>query len=273
MKTKNLALGGAAIIALAGLMSFMPAPLFAQTAPDQTPPPGTSSQDNGLYGSQVNPPQVSSPAEKQETRKLNSQAVDGTTQSPAVLNGEAPATNTQTPPADPQSSNMPPHNQSAQNDAAQQQYQEQQQQYQQQQQQYQDKQVQYDEQKRQYDHNVRHYDEARWAYTDYPTAYAYRYDDSPHLRRLYLIADPGQQLANAPVEGPSGNWVGRIRNIETGFDGRPTRVQIALNHRVFVWVGADNLRFDAEDHVVFTRLTRDDLWNSPDAAVEPGGPY
>jgi cytoskeletal protein RodZ len=88
MKTQSLAFGGVAAIAL-----FCAAPVFAQTAPDQTPPPGTSSQDNGAYGSQVNPPQHSSQAEKQKTQELNSQSVDGTTQSPANLNGEAPATN------------------------------------------------------------------------------------------------------------------------------------------------------------------------------------
>lgn len=260
MKTKNLALSGVAAVAL-----MFAAPAFAQTAPDQTPPPGTSSQDGGAYGSQVNPPQYSSPAEKQETNHLNAQGVDGTTQSPAALNGEAPANGA----PKPVNGSGP---QTAQNDA-QQQYQDQQQQYQQQQQQYQEQQGQYDAQRNQYYHDLRRYDQAQWAYTDYPSSYAYEYDDGPRLRRLYLIAEPSQQLANAPVEGPGGQWVGRVRNVETGFDGRPTRVQIALNHRVFVWVGADNLRFDSDDHVVFTRLTRDDLWNSPDAGVFPGGPY
>src|ERR1700722_12463945 len=156
------------------------------------------------------------------------------------------------------------------NDAAQQQYQQQQQQYQQQQGQYQDQQDQYNAQKREYDRDVRRYDNARWNYNDYPTAFSYRYDDSPHLLRLYLIAQPSQQLANAPVEGPTGVWVGRVRNVETGVDGRPSRVEIALNRRVSVWVNPGNLRFDADDHVVFTDLTRDQLWDMPGATVESG---
>src|ERR1700722_3802837 len=79
MKTQYLSLSGVAAIAL-----ICTTQAFAQTAPDQTPPPGTSSQDNGLYGSEVNPPQYSSPAEKQKTQELNSQAVGGTAQSPAT---------------------------------------------------------------------------------------------------------------------------------------------------------------------------------------------
>jgi hypothetical protein len=189
MKTKHLALGGAAMIALAGLISFMPTPIFAQ------------------------------------------------------------------------------------NQDPQQQYQQQQQQYQQQQQDYQDKQGQYDDRKRQYDRDVQHYDRAQWNYNDYPAVYDYRYDDNPRLTRLYLIAEPSQQLANAPVEGPAGIWVGKVRNVETGVDGRPVHVEIALNHRVSVWVEPDNLRFDANDRVVFTNLTRAQLWNMLGATVEADGSY
>jgi hypothetical protein len=151
---------------------------------------------------------------------------------------------------------------------AQQQYQQQQQQYQQQQQDYQENHDHYDDQKRQYDHNLRRYDQAQWNYTDYPAAYSYRYDDGGRLRKLYLIAEPSQQLANAPVEGPGGNWVGRVRNVETGPNGSPSRVEISLNRRVSVWVEPGNLRFDADDHVVFTDLTRDQLWDLPGATVE-----
>jgi len=157
--------------------------------------------------------------------------------------------------------------------ADQQQYQNQQQQYQQQQQDYQDKQGKYDDQKRQYDRDARHYDQAQWNYTDYPTAYNYRYDDNPRLIKLYLIAEPSQQLANAPVEGPSGVWLGRVRNVETGVDGRPSRVEIALNRRVSVWVDPHNLRFDADNRVVFTSLTRAQLWETPGATVESDGTY
>ncbi len=289
MNTRKFALGGVAALALA----LSTASLLAQTeqtSPPPSPPaalappssPPNSSQDSGLYGSQVNPPQYSSPAAKQETKQLNKQGVDGTPVSPAVLNGQAPAAQTtpqqsgyvgpapeQAPPqTTPQASIAAPMK-LAQADP-QQQYQDQQQQYQSQQQQYQDQQEQYQDQKQRYDRNIRRYDQARWNYVDYPRAYAYAYDDGPRLRRLYLIAEPSHQLANAPVEGPSGVWVGRIRNVETGPDGRPSRVEIALNRRVSVWISPGDLRFDADDHVAFTDLTRDQLWDMPGATVESG---
>jgi hypothetical protein len=154
-----------------------------------------------------------------------------------------------------------------------QEYQNQQQQYQQQNQQYQDQQEQYQDQKHQYDRDLRRYDRSQWSYNDYPQAYAYRYDNSPDMQRLYLIADPTHQLANAPVEAPSGAWVGRVRNVESGVDGRPQRVEVSLNRRVSVWVRPGDLRFDPVEHVLFTDLTRDQLWDLPGATVEDERSY
>jgi len=206
MKLRTLVLGSAASLSLA----------FALATP-------------GFAQSDANPPQVSSPAEQQQTQQLNAQATDGTTTS-------------QAPSAD------------------------QQQQYQQQQQQYQDQQAQYQDQRSRYDRDIHRYDSAQYYFTDYPRrAYAYRYGDDAQLVRLYLIADPTHQLSQAPVEGPDGQWVGKVRNVETGFDGRPRRVEIALNRRVSVWVQPGSLRFDAADHIVFTELTREQLWQLPGA--------
>jgi hypothetical protein len=230
MKMRTLVLGSAASLSLAGALAFA-TPGFAQ--------------------SDMNPPQFSSPAEQQRTQQLNVQANDGTTASPAQLNGDAAAGDT------PQ----------AQNNS-------QQQQYQQQQQQYQDQQAQYQDQRARYDRNIRRYDSAQYYFTDYPhRVYAYRYGDDSNLRRLYLIADPTHQLAQAPVEGPNGEWVGKVRNVETGVDGRPLRVEIALNRRVSVWVQPGNLRFDAEDHIVFTSLTRAELWQFPGATYDSETAY
>jgi hypothetical protein len=175
-------------------------------------------------------PQYSTPAEQAQTQQLNGQAANN-------------AANTD-----------------AQNSA-------QQTQYQQQQDQYQRNQDNYQHQKAQYERDIHHYDEARYYFTDYPHPYPYRYEDE-HLHRLYLIADPSHQLANAPVEGPDGQFIGRVRNVETAPDGRPARVEVALNRRVSVWVKPGDLRFDAEDHVVFTSLTRADLWDMPGATYE-----
>ena len=136
-----------------------------------------------------------------------------------------------------------------------------------QQQQYQDQQDQYQHQRAQYERDIHRYDEARYYFTDYPHPYPYRYEGE-HLRRLYLIADPSRQLANAPIEGPDGQWVGRVRNVDIGPDGRPARIEVALNRRVSVWVQPGDMRFDADDHVLFTNLTRADLWNMPGSTYE-----
>ena len=141
-------------------------------------------------------------------------------------------------------------------------------QYQQQMDQYQRQQDQYQAQRAQYAHDMRRYDLAEWRFADYPRPYPYRYDS--HLWRIYLIEDPTHQLAQAPIEGPSGEWVGKVRNVETNAGGGPWRIEVALNRRVSVWVQPDHFRFDPSDHIVYTDLTRDELWNYPGARVESG---
>jgi len=242
----------------------------------------------GSYGSSANAPQYSTPAEQQQTQQLNQQATDGTTQPPAVLNGEGQAdTNGPYPQQQAQYGNEPgygpppgsqneggaygppPQYQDGAPSAQQQQYNAQMQQYGQQQQQYQDQQQRYSSDNAQYRGNLRAYDRAMYDWS-YPAAINYEYGDNRGLRRLYLIADPSQQLAQLPVEGPNGAWVGRVRNVEIAPDGRPRRVEIALNRRVSVWVQPGNLRLDAGDHVVFTDLSREDLWQMPGATIESG---
>jgi hypothetical protein len=193
-------------------------------------------------------PQYSTPAEHAQTEQLNSQAQSGTTVSPQALNGDAAGASQE----------------QGRRDQAQAQYQAQQAQYQ-------DDKARYDAQRRNYERNIHRYDEARYYFTDYPAARPYRFEDE-HLHRLYLIADPTHQLANAPVEGPDGQFIGRVRNVETAPDGRPAKVEVALNRRVSVYVNPDDLRFDAADHVVFTKLTRADLWDMPGATYESGAP-
>jgi hypothetical protein len=205
-----------------------------------------------LAQDQANPPQVSSPAAKQQTRQLNDQAVDGTTATPAQLNGQTAA---------PSGSDGQP-----QNDAQQTQYQNEQQRYQQEHRQYQNEHDRYQSDLRRYD--VRQY---AW---DYPhRAYAYHYGDGRDLQRLYLIAEPEVQLHSVAIEGPNGEWVGRVRNVQTGEDQRPFRIEVALNRRVSVWVPAGDFRFDPENHVLFTDMTRDQLWGMPGATVESNAYY
>jgi hypothetical protein len=225
-------------------------------------------------------PQYSTPGEQQQTRALNQQATDGTTQSPAVLNGAAPQNGyqqasgqvgpydstpgyygDQTPPSYDQRVNS-----EQQYD---QQYDQQMQQYDQQQQDYQDQRQRYDNDSARYRADLRAYDNARYEWS-YPAPVAYDYGDEHRLERLYLIAEPSQQLAQVPVEGPNGRFVGRVRNVDIAPDGRPLRIEVALNRRVSVWVEPGNFRFDPQYHILMTKLTRDDLWQMPGATVESG---
>ncbi|HEY1629916.1 MAG TPA: hypothetical protein VGF56_01290 [Rhizomicrobium sp.] len=204
-----------------------------------------------------NPPQVSTPAERQQTQQLNGQAADGTTATPSQLNGQG-------------SMDAAPRNGAA----ADAQYQQDQAQYQQQQQQYQHDKSRYDREHARYNAQVRQYDVREYAW-DYPHRhYAYRYGDSDRqIVRLYLLGDPQTQLHNVSIEGPNGEWVGRVRNIQTGEDQRPFRIEVSLNRRVSVWVPAGDFRFDATDGVLFTDLTRDQLWDMPGATVESNAYY
>ena len=233
MKTKATILGSAGLSLAATLLLALPAVSQGYSANSQE----------------------STPAERAQTQQLNAQAANGTTQSPAELNGD-----------------VSPSQQMAQSDQdqyqdQQQQYDQQQQQYQDQQQRYEDQRAQYRAQRHQYVRDLRRYDLATYEWTDYPRVYVYHYE-APQLKRLYLIADPTHQLAQVPIEGPAGHFVGKVRNIQTDVDGRPLRVEVALNRKVSVMVKPDHFRFDPQSRVLFTDLSRDELWSLPGGTIE-----
>ncbi len=227
-------------------------------------------------------PSASTPGEMQQTQDLNARGMNGTTSSPAELNGAAPApypgdqsgAYSQGPSYsnDAQYGGPPPEENAPLGDEAgppsgpQAQYGDQQQQYQQQLQRYGNQQQNYQYERRRYAQDVRAYDLAQYAWS-YPAPVEYRYDTGG-LQPLYLMAEPSQQLAQVPVAGPGGRWVGRVRNVETAPDGRPSRIEIALNRRVSVWVRPGDLRFDPSDGVLYTDLSRDQLWDMPGATIE-----
>jgi len=251
-----------------------------------------SSGDSDRYGGG---PAGSSPSEMQQTNDLNQQAVNGTYQSPGALNGQQSAQNapaseqpggTQGPYAPQQMQYTQPPNRypnSSEDDTNQSQrpyypsqtqysgppsqYDAQQQQYQGQMQQYRDQQDRYRYDRDRYMRNLRDYDIAQYEWS-YPAPYVYHYGTGNGLRQLYLIAEPSQQLSQAPVEGPGGRWVGRVRNVEIGPDGRPFRVEVALNRRVSVWVSPGDLRFDPAEGILYTDLSRGELWSMPGATIE-----
>ena len=190
-------------------------------------------QYDNRYGSG---PQESTPGEMQQTDQLNQQQANG-----AESDNAAQA-------------------------QYQGQYQDQQQQYNSQMQNYQAQQDRYRYDRQRYNARLAAYDMAQYEWS-YPAPLAYHYGAGYGLRPLYLIAEPSQQLWRVPIEGPSGRWVGRVRNVEIAPDGRPSRVDVALNRRVSVWVRPGDLRFDPYERILYTDLTREDLWNMPGATL------
>lgn len=243
MSIKTFMLGSAASFALAGILSFAT--------------PGFASE--GYSG---NPSQVSTPEEKAATAELNRSQANGTYVTADKLNGETPMA-------------APLSTQTAAADAVQEQrdakYQAEQERYAAQQAEYEADMAQYERDRIRYERKIGHYDRADYAYNDYPHPYVYRYSDNDNDQtgiRLYLIADPTHQLAQKPIEDPEGVWVGKVRNVETGPDGRPSRIEVALNRRVSVWVRPGHFRWNPVDGVLFTDLHRRDFWNYPGATFD-----
>jgi hypothetical protein len=238
----------------------------------------------GDYNRYGGGPSASTPNEMEQTQQLNQQGINGTTSSPAILNGagtpdssgattdepdvyqQASPYSSQTQYGGPPGENAPVGDQAGPANGPRAQYDDQQQQYQQQMQRYGGQQQNYQYERQRYAQDLRNYDLAQYAWT-YPAPVQYRYDEGG-LQPLYLIAEPSQQLSQVPISGPGGRWVGRVRNVETGPDGRPVRIEVALNRRVSVWVRPGDLRFDPDDRILYTDLTRDQLWDLPGATIE-----
>lgn len=157
--------------------------------------------------------------------------------------------------------------------AAMDEYQEKLQTFERRQQTYHQQRAQYDNEKARYDANHavwRHrYDTAHWGERSY---YGVSYGDS-HLVRLSTLADPEHQLAFALVVGPEGNWIGKINDVDSKWDGHPDRVQIAISDTRAVWVDPSDLRYDLDEHIVITKLTRDQLGRMPNSRLESSSTY
>ena len=112
----------------------------------------------------VNGPQYSTPAEQAATQQLNEQGINGTTESPAVLNGQG----TDYPRAPNNGAPMPGTYGGYQDSPAptyeQQRYDEQMQQYQDQQRRYQDQRIRYQMRRDRYERDMDWYDRPPWWY-------------------------------------------------------------------------------------------------------------
>ena len=212
-----------------------------------------------IASAQNDPTQYSTPAEQQQTQQLNSQATNGTTTAtPEQLNGRPEAADSEGPP--------PPN-------AEQQEYERQLRINRAQQSQYEEESAQYHAQ----------YGDAPvsdsgpppapppgYEPTAYPPAPPYSYSDN--LWTLGRIADPTHQLAQLPIEGPDGRWIGKVRNVDVDSGGFARRLEVAVDPQHSVWVAPSHFRYDADNKLLFSDLSYDQLWQHPGATYESGEP-
>ncbi len=135
-----------------------------------------------------------------------------------------------------------------QNDAAQERYQQQQDQYQAQRQQYENEKDRYRDRLAHYYYDRRH--PAEWWRAHYYSA---------SLDGFYRL--PRAELLGREVTERDGLVIGTISDVDRYPDGRVARVRVSLNGGRAAWIDRANLRYDADDRVVFTDLPADDLYD------------
>jgi hypothetical protein len=122
-------------------------------------------------------------------------------------------------------------------------------QYQQQQDQYQNDQARYQAQKERYLDERAEYNFDR----SHPHAWWHERYERATLNHFYDI--PRAELIDLRVVRDGGFTLGRIREVDRHPDGRVAAVRIVFRNGDSVWVKAHNLRYDIDDHLVFTDLS------------------
>jgi hypothetical protein len=192
-----------------------------------------------------NGPQESTPAEKEQTRQLNSAQINGSYVDPAVANGQQTAA--QPVPAEAvaaaaSNSKNDDATVQAQQDAAL-------------------------ASQQQYQADLARADADRAAYELEMAAYArrhpsswwrYRYENAS-LDAFYTLSRPA--LVDVAVTDRNGYLVGRIREVVSAPDGRISRVKIDLGHSRTAWIEARDLRYFATDRIIMIDLTPRQIWD------------
>ena len=87
----------------------------------------------------------------------------------------------------------------------------------------------------------------------HPYAWWHERYERATLNHFYDI--PRAELIDLRVLRDDGFMLGRIREVDRHPDGRVAAVQIVFRNGDSVWVKAHNLRYDIDDHLVFTDLS------------------
>lgn len=184
--------------------------------------PAMAQQNGDSTDNSGMPTTHSTPAEQAQTQTLNNTAADNAATANQV-NSQAKMQNEQ--------------------------QQQQQQQYQQQQKQYQAAQQDYADQSARYEAERHRYAAERARY--HREAWPARYENELIVSRAGLV--DSHLLVDS-------HDVGRVTDIATGPGGHVDAVRVTLNHdHGDVWIDAADLRFDPDNHVVVTDLSRHDL--------------
>lgn len=86
-----------------------------------------------------------------------------------------------------------------------------------------------------------------------------RYYDEDYTMPLRNLSDASDRINNVAVETPSGTYVGEVRSVRTNFQGEPSRIGIALRNGRWVWLDAQDARYDPSRNIVRSSLSYDQL--------------
>jgi hypothetical protein len=156
------------------------------------------------------------PEERERTQQLNSQAATDAQQSTTAVQAQTGADQAQ---------------------------------YQQQMDRYQDDQARYQAQK------DRYLDERAEYNFDRSHSYAWWHERYERATLNHFYDIPRAELIDLRVVRDGGFTLGRIREVDRHPDGRVAAVRIVFRNGDSVWVKAHNLRYDIDDHLVFTDLS------------------
>lgn len=109
------------------------------------------------------------------------------------------------------------------------------------------------------------YDNERANYEVLRTAYdrdrVWRWRHFAHYNRFNVVYRfDSDELIGLTVVSPSGEHIGRIRDVDFTPSGRVNRVAIRMGYNRTVWIYADDIRYDPYTRMAMVDLSRDQIY-------------
>jgi sporulation protein YlmC with PRC-barrel domain len=122
----------------------------------------------------------------------------------------------------------------------------------------------YDRARADYDNKMDNYDAQRAAYNrdrsrylNDRAGYAHRWDAFYGYSRFQDVSRLSEtRLMGLQVSTRGGNFIGRVRDVDTNSYGRVTRVAVSTSRDRTAWIDADDLRYDPSTRMVMTDLSQ-----------------